>query len=176
MLISCANAMVSQVCLPNFCLDYWATQLFTLRSLLLGSCTVKICWRRLLEFRQIGESLYKKFNGAARVQFAPQKRKLKPAARGKQSIDPDPHSLSHHGAFLLQTWKNRLKEIWSTCKSLLIIVRKTPSLALSALEVESAWRIATEWTAVHSCAVVEGNLMVKYNLIRLGQSLMALFA
>ncbi|VDP45870.1 unnamed protein product [Soboliphyme baturini] len=47
-----------------------------------GSCTVKICWRRMGEFQKIGEKLYEKFDGATRVKFSGQRHKLKPAVIG----------------------------------------------------------------------------------------------
>lgn len=52
-----------------------------------GSCTVKICWRRMEEFKRIGEVLYRKFDGATRVMLSGQRHKLKPVLKGKVASD-----------------------------------------------------------------------------------------
>uniref|UniRef100_A0A914XGT7 Protein Wnt n=1 Tax=Plectus sambesii TaxID=2011161 RepID=A0A914XGT7_9BILA len=44
-----------------------------------GSCTTKICWRKMNDFHAIGETLYKKFDAALRVKFNTKKHKLRPA-------------------------------------------------------------------------------------------------
>lgn len=43
-----------------------------------GSCSVKVCWRKMRTFREIGSKLKEKFDGASRVQMHQRKRKLKP--------------------------------------------------------------------------------------------------
>nr|UJP31530.1 putative Wnt family member 4 [Geukensia demissa] len=42
-----------------------------------GSCSVKICWKKIRNFRAIGKFLKEKFDGASLVQFINKKRKLK---------------------------------------------------------------------------------------------------
>jgi hypothetical protein len=42
-----------------------------------GSCSVKICWRKLKSFRAIGYSLKQKFDGASLVYLDKKKRRLK---------------------------------------------------------------------------------------------------
>ena len=49
-----------------------------------GSCSVKICWRRLKSFRHIGASLKRKFDGASYVRLDGEKRRLKPVARNQK--------------------------------------------------------------------------------------------
>lgn len=48
-----------------------------------GSCTVRVCWRKLKSFRAIGEELLKKFDGATQVRVTLQneKKKLRPSKR-----------------------------------------------------------------------------------------------
>ncbi|GAB6023753.1 hypothetical protein CHUAL_008509 [Chamberlinius hualienensis] len=43
-----------------------------------GSCSMKICWRRMGAFRKIGDELLKKFEGASAVQMVSRKKKLRP--------------------------------------------------------------------------------------------------
>ncbi|KRY46404.1 Protein Wnt-4 [Trichinella britovi] len=47
-----------------------------------GSCTVKLCWRRMTDFQTIGEALSKKFDGAVKVKFSGLRHKLKPYVAG----------------------------------------------------------------------------------------------
>lgn len=48
-----------------------------------GSCTIRVCWRKLKNFRAIGDSLVKKFDAATQVKIAEHKAKarLKPARK-----------------------------------------------------------------------------------------------
>nr|CDI40108.1 WNTA protein [Euperipatoides kanangrensis] len=50
-----------------------------------GSCSVKICWRKMAEFAQIGEELTEKFEGATHVRMSMKRNKLKPKIRGQKS-------------------------------------------------------------------------------------------
>ena len=45
-----------------------------------GSCSVRICWKTMANFREVGESLKDKFDGAARVKLNNKKKKVKMAA------------------------------------------------------------------------------------------------
>uniref|UniRef100_A0A915K0P0 Protein Wnt n=1 Tax=Romanomermis culicivorax TaxID=13658 RepID=A0A915K0P0_ROMCU len=47
-----------------------------------GSCTMKICWRKMGDFKLIGETLFQKFDGATRVKFNEKRNKLQPAIKG----------------------------------------------------------------------------------------------
>lgn len=40
-----------------------------------GSCSVRVCWRRLPQFRHVGESLYQRYEGASHVKFVERRRK-----------------------------------------------------------------------------------------------------
>ena len=42
-----------------------------------GSCSVKICWRKMGAFREIGQNLKQKFDGASQVKYSKRKHKLK---------------------------------------------------------------------------------------------------
>jgi hypothetical protein len=42
-----------------------------------GSCTVRVCWRKIKPFREIGEQLVRKFDGATHVQIIDRKKKLR---------------------------------------------------------------------------------------------------
>lgn len=48
-----------------------------------GSCTMRVCWRKLGSFRGIGDELMKKFDGATRVRLTHRNRKprLKPVMK-----------------------------------------------------------------------------------------------
>ncbi|KAL3867034.1 hypothetical protein ACJMK2_044271 [Sinanodonta woodiana] len=46
-----------------------------------GSCSVKICWRKMLPFRKIGDELKEKFDGASLVKYNQKKQKLKSISR-----------------------------------------------------------------------------------------------
>ena len=46
-----------------------------------GSCSVKICWRTMAPFREIGRHLKQKFDGASMVTLNTKKSKLKPVDR-----------------------------------------------------------------------------------------------
>ncbi|KFD56589.1 hypothetical protein M514_02693 [Trichuris suis] len=47
-----------------------------------GSCTVRLCWRRMADFHTIGQSLSEKFDGAVKVKFSGMRHKLKPYVAG----------------------------------------------------------------------------------------------
>uniref|UniRef100_A0A5S6QEQ8 Protein Wnt n=1 Tax=Trichuris muris TaxID=70415 RepID=A0A5S6QEQ8_TRIMR len=47
-----------------------------------GSCTVRLCWRRMADFHTIGQSLSEKFDGAVKVKFSGMRHKLKPYVVG----------------------------------------------------------------------------------------------
>ncbi|XP_018322467.1 protein Wnt-1-like [Agrilus planipennis] len=40
-----------------------------------GSCSMRVCWRRLPPFRQVGEALYQRYEGASHVKFVQRRRK-----------------------------------------------------------------------------------------------------
>ncbi|XP_071053379.1 protein Wnt-4-like isoform X2 [Onthophagus taurus] len=40
-----------------------------------GSCNMRVCWRRLPPFREVGEVLYQKYEGASHVKFVERRRK-----------------------------------------------------------------------------------------------------
>lgn len=40
-----------------------------------GSCSMRVCWRRLPPFRQVGEALYQRYEGASHVKFVERRRK-----------------------------------------------------------------------------------------------------
>lgn len=42
-----------------------------------GSCSIKVCWKKLKSFEYIGKSLKEKFDGASLVRYIENKRKLK---------------------------------------------------------------------------------------------------
>ena len=42
-----------------------------------GSCTIRVCWRKLKTFRAIGDSLLKKFDAATQVKTAEHKSKVR---------------------------------------------------------------------------------------------------
>lgn len=42
-----------------------------------GSCSVKVCWKRLPAFRQVGEALFQRYEGAAHVKLVEGKRRKK---------------------------------------------------------------------------------------------------
>ncbi len=48
-----------------------------------GSCTVRVCWRKMRQFREIGEELGRKFDGATHVKVIERKQKnrLRPTRR-----------------------------------------------------------------------------------------------
>ncbi len=46
-----------------------------------GSCSAKICWRTMSLFREVGESLRQRFDGASHVRYSNKKRRLVPASR-----------------------------------------------------------------------------------------------
>ena len=46
-----------------------------------GSCSVKICWRKMKPFREIGAALKEKFDGASHVRLNRRKQKLRPIHR-----------------------------------------------------------------------------------------------
>lgn len=46
-----------------------------------GSCSVKICWRTLPNFNEVGKFLKVNFDGASRVKLNTIKRKLRPAEK-----------------------------------------------------------------------------------------------
>lgn len=48
-----------------------------------GSCSVRICWKTMANFREVGESLKDKFDGAARVKLNNKKKKVKMAVSCK---------------------------------------------------------------------------------------------
>ena len=43
-----------------------------------GSCSIKICWRTMAPFREIGKHLKQKFDGASMVRLNGKKKRLKP--------------------------------------------------------------------------------------------------
>ena len=47
-----------------------------------GSCTTKICWRKLKPFSAVGRSLYKNFEYALRVRYFEKRKRLRPAFSG----------------------------------------------------------------------------------------------
>lgn len=42
-----------------------------------GSCSLKVCWKRLPAFRQVGEALFQRYEGAAHVKLVEGKRRRK---------------------------------------------------------------------------------------------------
>nr|XP_027206241.1 protein Wnt-1-like [Dermatophagoides pteronyssinus] len=79
-----------------------------------GSCTVKVCWRRLKPFREVGEELAQKFDGATHVKIVQSRKKrsrLKPAQKNVRRpskrdlvyLEDSPdfcfHNGSSHGSF-----------------------------------------------------------------------------
>jgi len=42
-----------------------------------GSCTIRVCWRKMKPFSAIGEDLAKKFDGATQVKIIKRKDKLR---------------------------------------------------------------------------------------------------
>ena len=48
-----------------------------------GSCTTKVCWRKLSSFRKIGNELSQKFDGATHMSYVQKKHKsrLRPSKR-----------------------------------------------------------------------------------------------
>lgn len=39
-----------------------------------GSCSMRVCWRRLPPFRTVGEALYARYEGASHVKYVERKR------------------------------------------------------------------------------------------------------
>jgi hypothetical protein len=46
-----------------------------------GSCSIKICWRTLPSFTEVGTTLKQRFDGASRVKLSERKNKLRPAEK-----------------------------------------------------------------------------------------------
>lgn len=46
-----------------------------------GSCSIKVCWRKMKDFRVTGTKLKEKFDGASQVQLNRRKNKLRPVNR-----------------------------------------------------------------------------------------------
>lgn len=40
-----------------------------------GSCSMRVCWRRLPPFRQVGEALFQSYEGASHVKFVEKRKK-----------------------------------------------------------------------------------------------------
>ncbi|OQV17790.1 Protein Wnt-3a [Hypsibius exemplaris] len=49
-----------------------------------GSCSIRICWRKLPDFRKVGDSLSRKFEGAHMVRMNVRKGRLRPRHRGQK--------------------------------------------------------------------------------------------
>ncbi|KAK7074020.1 hypothetical protein SK128_004962 [Halocaridina rubra] len=49
-----------------------------------GSCSMRVCWRRMRSFRNIGDALLRRFESAINVRFVNRKKrkKLRPLKRG----------------------------------------------------------------------------------------------
>jgi wingless-type MMTV integration site family protein 4 len=46
-----------------------------------GSCSVKICWRTMPNFRDVGSALKSKFDGASQVKLSSRRNRLRPAEK-----------------------------------------------------------------------------------------------
>ena len=80
-----------------------------------GSCTVKVCWRRLKPFREVGEELAQKFDGATHVKIVQSRKKrsrLKPAQKNVRRpskrdlvyLEDSPDFCFHNGSSYVSTF------------------------------------------------------------------------